>query len=84
MMYRDEEILEHALAAISQLGSRFPHETGIFSTMPSSHTIVRNLIKRMAEGKCFYDPLCFEPAVGGLPSGCLSRTSCWLTISILF
>ncbi len=51
-MYSDEEVLEHALAAIQQLTSSHPHETGIFSTIPTSHTIVRNLIKRMSEGRC--------------------------------
>jgi hypothetical protein len=52
-MFSDEEVLQHAQAAISHLADRYQHETGIFSSTPSSHTIVRNLIKRMAEGMCF-------------------------------
>lgn len=55
-MYSEEVVLGHAAAAVQHLTDRFSHETGIFSTSPSSHTIVRNLVKRMAEG-ALLDPL---------------------------
>ena len=58
-MFSDEQVLQHAQAAISHLADRYQHETGIFSSSPSSHTIVRNLIKRMAEGRCRLQLLAF-------------------------
>ena len=65
-MFSDEQVLQHAQAAISHLADRYQHETGIFSSSPSSHTIVRNLVKRMAEGRYYLQLLTFESAVGCL------------------
>jgi hypothetical protein len=41
-----------AKATLDGLISGFSHECGIFSTSPSSHNLVRNLMNRIVQGRC--------------------------------
>ena len=41
-----------AKACVSVLISSFSHECGIFSSSPSSHNLVRNLMNRIVQGRC--------------------------------
>lgn len=47
----DSECLVAACASLEFLIQSFSHECGIFGSTPSSHNIVRNLIKRVTQGR---------------------------------
>ena len=47
----DSECLVAACASSEFLIQSFSHECGIFGSTPSSHNIVRNLIKRVTQGR---------------------------------